>query len=128
MELNFMVALGNINEWQPQRGLVTTWTASPAAREAARAARRSDLPPSYQQKQHLWAAGYFKAVDRELPRLMVVAWEISGVCDIPAMTSAINAHVRRHDTYHNWFEFDNDVIVRRTIDDPEVIDFVPAEI
>lgn len=58
---------------------------------------------------------------------MIVAWEIPGVCDIPAMTAVINAHVRRHDTYHNWFEFENDDIVRRTIDSPEVIDFVPVE-
>ena len=64
---------------------------------------------------------------RQLPRLMIVAWDISGVCDIPAMTAAINAHVRRHDTYHNWFEFENDDIVRRTIDSPEVIEFVPVD-
>jgi hypothetical protein len=43
------------------------------------------------------------------------------------MTAAITAHVRRHDTYHNWFELENDVIVRRTIDNPDVIDFVPVE-
>jgi len=55
---------------------------------------------------------------------MIVTWEIPGVCDIAAMTAAINAHVRRHDTYHNWFEFENGDIVRRTIDSPEIIDFV----
>ncbi len=121
-----MVALGNINEWQPPAGPVTMWTAAPAAREAAGAARRSDLAPSYQQNQHLWAAYHGKAMNRPLPRLMIVAWDIPGVCDIPAMTATINAHVRRHDTYHNWFEFENGVIVRRSIDDPEVIDFVPV--
>jgi len=26
----------------------------------------------------------------QLPRPMVVAWDIPGVCDIPAMTAAIN--------------------------------------
>ncbi len=36
-----MVALGNISGWQPSDGPVTTWMASPAAREAARAARRT---------------------------------------------------------------------------------------
>jgi mycolipenoyl-CoA---2-(long-chain-fatty acyl)-trehalose mycolipenoyltransferase / long-chain-acyl-CoA---trehalose acyltransferase len=122
-----MVALGNINEWQPPHGPVTTWTASPAAREAARTARRSDLAPSYQRTQHLRAAYYGKAMDRQLPRLMVVAWDIPGACDIPAMTAAIDAHVRSHDAYHDWFEFENDAFVRRTIDNPEVIDFVPAE-
>ena len=122
-----MVALGNISGWQPSDGPVTTWMASPAAREAARAARRSDLPPTYQRAQHLRKAYNGKAAGRQLPRLMVVAWDIPGVCDIPAMTAAINAHVRRHDAYHDWFEFDDGVFVRRMIDDPEVIDFVPVD-
>jgi hypothetical protein len=121
-----MVALGTIKEWQPSHGLVTTWTASPAAREAARNARRSDLPPTYQRAQHLRAAYDARAMGRQLPRLMVAAWDIPGVCDIPAMTAAINAHVRRHDAYHDWFEFEDGAIVRRMIDDPEMIDFVPV--
>jgi mycolipenoyl-CoA---2-(long-chain-fatty acyl)-trehalose mycolipenoyltransferase / long-chain-acyl-CoA---trehalose acyltransferase len=122
-----MVALGTINEWQPPHGPVTTWMVSPAAREAARSARRNDLAASFQRAQHLRAAYDGKAMSKQLPRLMVVAWDIAGVCDIPAMTAAINAHVRRHDSYHDWFEFENDVIVRRTIDNPEAIDFVPVE-
>jgi mycolipenoyl-CoA---2-(long-chain-fatty acyl)-trehalose mycolipenoyltransferase / long-chain-acyl-CoA---trehalose acyltransferase len=122
-----MVGLGNINQWLPPNGPVTTWMASPAAREAARNARRSDRPPTYQQTQHLWTAREGKAMGQQQPRLIVVAWDIPGVCDIPVMTATINAHVRRHDTYRNWFEFENDVIVRRTIDDLDVIDFVPVE-
>ena len=122
-----MVALGTINEWQPPHGPVTTWTVSPAAREAARNARRSGLTASFQRAHHLRAAYDGKAMGKQLPRLMVVAWEMPGVCDIPAMTAAINAHVRRHDSYHDWFEFENDVIVRRAIDNPEAIDFVPVE-
>ncbi|WAC92591.1 condensation domain-containing protein [Mycobacterium sp. Aquia_213] len=121
-----MVALGNISEWQPPHGPLTMWTAVPTTHEAARTARRSELAPSYQQAQHLWAAFHGKAMDRQLPRLMVVAWDIAGTCDIPAMTTAVNAHVRRHDTYHNWFEFENGVIVRRPIEDPEDIDLVPV--
>jgi len=103
-----MVALGNISGWQPSDGPVTTWMASPTARAAAQAARRSDLPPTYQRAQHLRKAYSGRAAGRQLPRLMVVAWDIPGVCDIPAMTAAINAHVRRHDAYHDWFEFDDD--------------------
>ena len=121
-----MVALGNISGWQQPHGLVTTWMASPAAREAARAARRSDTPPSFQRTQHLRKAYNSKAMGTQLPRLMVVAWDIPGVCDIPAMTAAINAHVRRHDAYHDWFQFEDGAFVRRMIDNPEVIDFVPA--
>jgi mycolipenoyl-CoA---2-(long-chain-fatty acyl)-trehalose mycolipenoyltransferase / long-chain-acyl-CoA---trehalose acyltransferase len=121
-----MVALGSIDGWQPPRGPVVTWIASAAAREAARTAPRSDLPATYQQFQHVRVAHYAKAAGRQLPRLMVVAWDIPGVCDIPAMTAAINAHVRRHDTYHSWFEFENDNVVRHTIDDVDAIEFVPV--
>lgn len=35
-----MVALGNINEWQPPHGPVTMWMAAPAALEAARRAAK----------------------------------------------------------------------------------------
>jgi hypothetical protein len=121
-----MVALGSIKGWQPGDGPVTTWTASAAARAAARNARRGDLAPTYQRTRHLQAAYDAKAKGMQLPRLMVVAWEIPGVCDIAAMTATINAHVRRHDAYHDWFEFENGGFVRRTIDDPEVIAFVPT--
>ena len=122
-----MVALGNISGWQPSQGPVTTWMASPAARGAAREARRSDIPPSFQRAQHLRKAYDGKTMGRQLPRLMVVAWDIPGVCDIPAMTEVINAHVRRHDAYHDWFEFEDGVFVCRMIDNPEVIDFVPVD-
>lgn len=120
-----MVALGPISAWQPAGGTVTMWTASPASRDSAHRASRSPLPPSFQQAQHLRAGFYGKALGRQLPRLMVVAWEIRGVCDVAVMTDVINAHVRRHDTYHSWFEFENGNILRRTID-PDDIEFVPA--
>lgn len=122
-----MVTLGSINGWRPADGPVTTWMASPAARDAARNARRGDQAPSYQRIRHLRAAYDAKASGMQLPRLMVVAWDIPGVCDVPAMTAAINAHVRRHDAYHDWFEFENGGFVRRMIDDPEAIEFVPTE-
>lgn len=123
-----MVALGNINEWQPADGLVTTWTPTSAARAAAQTAAPNDLAPSYQQAPHLWAAHLGQQLGRKMPRLMVAAWDIPGVCDISAMTTAINSHLRRHETYRNWFQIENNVIVRRTIANPEDIEFVPAEI
>ena len=121
-----MVALGPIHSWKPANGPVTTWTASTASRALMRQADRDDLPPSFQQAQHLRAAFYGAALGRQLPRLMVVSWDIPGVCDIVAMTEAINAHVRRHDTYHSAFEFENGNISRRTIADPAEIEFVPV--
>jgi hypothetical protein len=39
-----------------------------------------------------------------MARLSVGAWDIAGLCDVPAITSAINAHLRRHDAYRSWFE------------------------
>jgi hypothetical protein len=121
-----MVALGSITEWQPEDGSVTTWMASAAAREAAENAQRSELPPSYQRNQHLEAAREYRAMGKQLPRLMVVAWDIPGVCDIPVMTATINAHVRRHDAYHDWFNFEDGAFIRRTIGNPELIEFTPT--
>lgn len=123
-----MVGLGTINEWQPPHGMVTTWAASPAARAAARTAPRSNLAPSYQREQHLRSALAAQEAGQNLPRLMVVAWEIPGACNIGAMTAAINSHMRRHDSYHDWFEFDGAAFHRRRIDDPEVITFDPIEV
>ncbi len=117
-----MVAIGSINSWQPGGGDVTTWTASSGSRQLARNAKRDPLPPSPQQARHLWAV---RAGGGELPRLIVVAWDIPGSCDIAAMTAAVDAHVRRHDTYRSMFEFENDTIVRRTIE-PADIEFVPT--
>jgi mycolipenoyl-CoA---2-(long-chain-fatty acyl)-trehalose mycolipenoyltransferase / long-chain-acyl-CoA---trehalose acyltransferase len=63
-----------------------------------------------------------------MARLCIGAWDIVGLCDIPAMTYAINAHLRRHDTYHSWFEYKNaENIVRRAIRDSADIEFVPTE-
>jgi mycolipenoyl-CoA---2-(long-chain-fatty acyl)-trehalose mycolipenoyltransferase / long-chain-acyl-CoA---trehalose acyltransferase len=63
-----------------------------------------------------------------MARLSVGAWDISGVCDVPAMTYAINAHLRRHDTYRSWFECpDAGRVVRRTFSDPTDIEFLPAD-
>ena len=63
-----------------------------------------------------------------MSRLFIAAWDIAGRCDIRAMTYVINAHLRRHDTYRSWFEYqDAEHIVRRTIRDPADIEFVPTE-
>jgi 2-O-sulfo trehalose long-chain-acyltransferase len=60
--------------------------------------------------------------------MLIFTWDIAGRCDIRAMTYLINAHLRRHDTYHSWFEYkDAEHIVRRTIPDPADIELVPIE-
>lgn len=121
-----MVAIGSINLWQPGRGPVTTWTASPASREIMARASRDPLAPTAQQAQHLRKAHQAKLLGQQSPRLIMVGWDMDGWCDVAAMTEAINTHIRRHDTYHSAFEVDGETITRRTTDEPERIEFVPA--
>ena len=129
-----MVAIGSINGWQPGRGPVTTWTASPASRDIMARAAKDPLPASFQQEDHLRTAYRAKQTGRDVPRLIMSSWDIDGWCDIAAMTEAINTHIRRHDTYHSAFDVAFDVtedvngitVTRRTVEDPELIEFVPT--
>ncbi len=126
-----MVAIGSIKAWQPGHGPVTTWTASPASREIMSRAGRDPLPPSFQQVQHLRTAHGARTVGREVPRLIMVSWDVDGWCDVSAMTEAINTHIQRHDTYHSLFEVEGvagETMIRRTVDDPTVIEFVPMAV
>ncbi len=51
-----------------------------------------------------------------------------GQCDIRVLTYVINAHLRRNDTYHSWFEFtDADQIVRHKLRRPADINCVPIK-
>jgi hypothetical protein len=63
-----------------------------------------------------------------MSRLCIGSWELPGQCDIRLMTHVVNAHLRRHDTYHSWFEFtDANDIVRHTLSDPTDIRCVPVK-
>jgi mycolipenoyl-CoA---2-(long-chain-fatty acyl)-trehalose mycolipenoyltransferase / long-chain-acyl-CoA---trehalose acyltransferase len=127
MRVGVVIALGVIGAWNPVPGFVTSWHASPAAMTTALKAPKSTVPASYQQDQHLRAFRRSKVDQVEMARTCIGTWDISGVCDISAMTYAVNAHLRRHDTYHSWFEFNDAAeIIRRTIDDPSQIEFIPA--
>lgn len=124
-----MVAIGSISAWQPGRGPVTTWTASPASRAVMARADHDPLPPSFQQAQHLRAAHFANAAGRDVPRLVIASWDVEGWCDVAAMTDAINGHIRRHDTYHSAFDIADstaETIIRRTVDDPAHIEFIPT--
>jgi Condensation domain len=71
--------------------------------------------------------GYVEFGERGLDysRAVMGSWDVPGRCDIRAMTYVINAHLRRHATYHSWFEYkDAKHIVRHTIQDPRDIQFV----
>ena len=123
-----MVAIGSISgNWAPGAGIVTEWTASPSSRALAAAAPIDPLPPTFQQEQHLHTAQRARRLRRESARLILTSWHVAGWCDVAAMTEAINDHLRRHDTYHSAFDItDAGDVIRRTIADPERIEFVPA--
>lgn len=122
------VEIGTIHEWAPSPGTVVSWQASAASLAKSRRASTSDVPASYMQAQHL--RGFLEFADRGLDysRLCMGCLDLPGRCDIRAMTYAINAHLRRHDTYRSWFEYnDAKQIIRRTIPNPADVKFVPTE-
>lgn len=114
-----MVALTAINDWVGAPGSVVSWGPAPASAERVRQAPRSPVPPSYQQEQHIRAYRRHSTDGLDMARLMIPSWNIPGRCDIRAMTFVINAYLRRHDTYHSWFDFDDsDQVVRHAVTDP----------
>jgi mycolipenoyl-CoA---2-(long-chain-fatty acyl)-trehalose mycolipenoyltransferase / long-chain-acyl-CoA---trehalose acyltransferase len=122
------VAFGLIHESAPAPGCVVAWHPSPASLAKAQQAPISAVPASNQQADHLHSVRQHAAADLVIPRrLLVPSWDIAGQCDIQAMTYVLNSHLRRHDTYHSWFEYtDADGIVRHTIPEPTDIELVPT--
>ena len=122
------VRVGRIQDWSPGTGSVVSWHPSQAARAKARQAPLSAVPASYMQAQHLRGYSEQRAQGLDYSRLVIATYDMTGRCDIRAMTYIINAHLRRHDTYRSWFEYhDAKHIVRHTIPDPADIEFVPTE-
>jgi 2'-acyl-2-O-sulfo-trehalose (hydroxy)phthioceranyltransferase len=122
------VDIATISEWEPSPGVLVSWHPSAASRAVAEAAPVSPVPPSYVQARHL--RSFVQQADRGLEhsRLLIAAGEVSGKCDVRTWSYVINSHLRRHDTYRSWFEYqDAENIVRHTIADPADIEFVPTE-
>jgi 2'-acyl-2-O-sulfo-trehalose (hydroxy)phthioceranyltransferase len=122
------VEVATIEEWEPGPGSLITWQPTPASRDKAREAPISSAPPSYIQARHLrnFAEQTARGIDHS--RLLISACDVRGRCDVRAMTYVINGHLRRHETYRSWFEYqDADHIVRHTITNPEDIEFVPTK-
>lgn len=121
------LALGTPAHWDPGDGSAVSWSPTAASRAKAAQAPVSDVPVSYMQAQHLRGIRDQEARGLDYSRLMIVACDAPGRCDIRAMTYVINAHLRRHDTYRSWFEHSGDgTIVRHSIDDPADIEFAPT--
>ncbi|MCV7136025.1 acyltransferase [Mycobacterium hodleri] len=123
-----MVAIKAIHDWIGASGDVVSWHPSPASRAKVMNAPVSAVPPSYQQAQHI--RGYLDHLSKgsDMARLNIPAWDMPGQCDLRAMSHVITAYLRRHDTYHSWFEMaDDGQIVRRTVANPRDIAFVPTK-
>lgn len=122
------ITIGSIADWTVSPGAVTSWRPTAAAQDKARQAPVSSVPVSYMQAQHL--RGYYNQTTSGLDysRQFVATCEVPGQCDIPAMNHAINAYLRRHDTYRSWFEHTGaGDVIRHTIEDPADIEFEPVE-
>jgi len=120
--------VGTIHDWAPELGSVVSWHPAPATVEKVRQAPVNAVPASFNQIQHLRDYRAYAARGLDMSRLVIAAWNIPGRCDIRTMTYVINAHLRRHDTYHSWFEHtDGDGIVRHTIGEARDIELVPTD-
>lgn len=119
--------VGTVYDWVPGPGAVVTWQPTPACVAKARQAPVSAVPLSAMQKAHLRGYSRYAARGFDYARLVIGSGDEPGRCDIRAMSYVINSHLRRHKTYHSWFEYKNaEDIVRHTIADPADIAFVPA--
>jgi len=122
-----MVAINAIHDWTGPTGDVVSWHPSPASQAKVRNAPVSAVPLSYQQAQHI--RGYLAHLSSgtDMARLNIPTWDMPGRCDLRAMTHVINGYLRRHDTYHSWFETtETGNIIRRTVTNPRDIAFVPT--
>ena len=80
------------------------------------------------QGQHLRNYAERLAAGRNFSRQIIASCDVSGHCDIAAMDHAVNAYLRRHDTFRSWFEPAGDgEFVRHALEDPADIEFVPVE-
>src|SRR5689334_17192771 len=122
------ITVGALEEWSLTPGSVISWHPTAAAQETARRAPISSVPVSYMQRQHLRNYCDRTAAGQNFSRQIIASCDVPGQCDISAMDHAVNAHLRRHDTFRSWFEHNCDgEFIRHTIDDPADIAFNPID-
>ncbi|WP_278261571.1 condensation domain-containing protein [Nocardia sp. AG03] len=122
-----MAGFGLLEAWHPATGRLVSWHASAAAVAWAARAPRHPVPPSHQQEQYLAAAYRHREAAFRFSGLCVATTAMPGPLDRAAMTRAVNALLRRHDTFHSWFDRASDGSVGRHLIDPARIDFVPVD-
>ncbi|MDH6195953.1 hypothetical protein M2272_002593 [Mycobacterium frederiksbergense] len=80
------------------------------------------------QSQHLRNYSARKAAGLNFSRQIIASCEVAGQCDVAAMDHAVNAYLRRHDTFRSWFEQSGDgEFVRHAFDDPADMEFIPVD-
>ena len=122
------ITVGALDEWSLSPGSVTSWHPTAAAAEKARQAPVSSVPVSYMQGQHLRNYCERTAAGLNFSRQIIASCDVAGQCDISAMDHAVNAYLRRHDTFRSWFEQTEDgEFIRHAINDPADIEFVPVD-
>lgn len=122
------ITVGSLDEWSLKPGSVTSWHPTATAQEKARAAPVSSVPVSYMQRQHLRNYCDRTTAGLNFSRQIIASCEVAGQCDISAMDHAVNAYLRRHDTFRSWFEQTAaGEFQRHAIADPADIEFAPIE-
>ena len=117
----------SLSEWKSADGTACIWAPSPATLTHIGNAPVQDVLPSYQQEQHLRSFRSHHQNGLGMERLLILTWDMLGQCDLTAMSDAINTHLRRHDTYHSWYSFEQDNrVTRRVIPEPSLIEFVAS--
>jgi len=111
-----------LHDWSGPPATLTLLRPSAASMEHARRAPVSSIPPSYEQEQHLRSYRVCELRRWEMARLLIVVWEETGRCDFRTMRHVVAAHLRRHDTYHSWFEERGGIIERHVLADPQTIE------
>ncbi len=122
------ITIGALADWTLTPGPVTSWHPTTSATEKVRQAPASSVPVSYMQGQHLRNYCERTAAGLGFSRQIIATCEVAGTCDVAAMDHAVNAYLRRHDTFRSWFEHAGDgEFIRHTISDPADIEFEPID-
>ncbi len=122
------ITVGGLDEWTLSPGSVTSWHPTAAAQDKVKQAPVSPVPVSYMQGQHLRNYCERDAAGLNFSRQIIASCDVPGTCDIAAMDHALNAYLRRHDTFRSWFaQTDDGEFIRHSIIDPDVIEFAPID-
>ncbi len=122
------ITVGSLDEWALTPGSVISWHPTAAAAENARQAPVSTVPVSYMQGQHLRNFCERTGAGLNFSRQIIASCDVPGQCDIAAMDEALNAYLRRHDTFRSWFEQNGDgEFIRHTVTDAADIEFEPVD-